>query len=46
MKQQQVTISPFPGRNCGVITVLMKREKQEGSVQLCFNLFKDNSSKE
>jgi hypothetical protein len=46
MKLQQVPSNSFPGRNRGLITVLIKSGEQEGTVQLSFDLFGKNSLKE
>ncbi|MEK3855855.1 hypothetical protein [Cytobacillus sp. FSL H8-0458] len=46
MKIHQVSIDSFPGRNRGIITVLIKKGGQEGNVQLSFDLFEEKPLKE
>ncbi|NHM33511.1 hypothetical protein [Neobacillus terrae] len=46
MKKQQISSNPFPGRNRGLITVVIKKGGQEGSVQLSFDLFEEHLLKE
>jgi hypothetical protein len=46
MKKQQPSNDSFPGRNRGLITVLIKKAGQEGNVQLSFDLFNKNRLKE
>jgi hypothetical protein len=40
LKNKQISISNFPGRNHGNITVLTKKAGQQGYVQLSFDLSK------
>lgn len=45
MKIQQISSNTFPGRNRGLITVLIKKGEQEENIQLSFDLFENDPLK-